>query len=100
MNTHEEMNQMIQCVASNSLDGIGSQLFSRQFLVSDVSFPFSNGRSSVLTAAAAARLWFLCLVINKRLWIAGEAVSQLSRVRVQAGQRNDWSSGGLKNAVW
>lgn len=31
-------------------------------------FTFKNRLKSALTAAAFARLWFLCLVINKRLW--------------------------------
>lgn len=57
----------------------------------------------VLMAAAFPGLRSLCLAINKSLWITGEAGSQYSCVRVWAGQRNDWSSGGLrarKNAVW
>lgn len=65
-----------------------------------VFFFFLSRPNTVLTAAAFTRLWFLCLAINKRLWIAGEAGSQYSCLHVQAGRRNDWSSGGLKNAVW
>lgn len=45
----------------------------------------------------------LCLAINKSPRITGEAGSEYSCMRVWAGQKNDWSSGGLstrKNVVW
>lgn len=55
-----------------------------------------------LNSVLMAGLRSLCLAINKSLWITGKAGSQCSCVHVWAGQRNDWSSGGLrarKNAV-